>query len=74
MPDLRPQPTPNRPKAGRGHRCSLCRHELQLVRRHVSPLRLGPPLTTEIYECVACDAGFALDAATGKWKPWVGEE
>lgn len=76
MPNLRPQQrkTPNRPGTVTGHRCRLCRHELHLVRRHVSPPRLGAPLTTEFYQCGACDAGFALNVATGKWKRWVGDD
>ena len=55
------------------HRCSRCRHELHLVRQHVSPPRLGAPLTTHFYQCSACDSAFALNVATGRWKPWVGQ-
>jgi hypothetical protein len=74
MPDLRPQKTPTPQGTATTHRCRLCRHELHLVRQHVSPPRLGAALTTEFYQCSACDAGFALNVATGKWKPWVSEE
>ncbi len=41
-----------------------------MVRRHVSPPRLGPPTTVEFYVCGACDGGYALNIDTGKWKPW----
>ena len=78
MPNLGPQRgnrTTNFPSAdGARHRCARCREELHLVRRHVSPPRLGAPLATEFYECGACNACYALNLATGKWKPWVGDE
>jgi hypothetical protein len=75
MPNLRPQQTPrHRQGTVTTHRCSLCRHELHLVRRHVSPPRLGAPLTTEFYQCRACDSGFALNVATGKWKRWMDDD
>ena len=61
----------NSPAAATTHRCSLCHQELHLIRRHVSPARLGDPVTTEFYQCSACDSGFALDVATGKWKRWL---
>jgi hypothetical protein len=44
------------------------------VRRHVSPTRLGAPVTTEFYQCAACDSGFALNVANGTWKSWVADE
>jgi hypothetical protein len=74
MPNLRPQQTPNPRGAATTHRCRLCRQELHLVRRHVSPPRLGASLQTEFYQCSACDSGFVLNVATGKWKPWVSED
>ena len=55
-------------------RCAHCHEELQLVRRHISPARLGAPITTEFYECRACDSGFTLDPKTGRWKPSVGDQ
>ena len=57
-----------------GHRCKICREDLRLVRRHVSPLRLGAPVTTEFYQCRACDSGYKLNPGTGAWKPWVADE
>jgi uncharacterized protein with PIN domain len=51
-------------------RCTRCREELQLVRRHTSPIRLGTPVITDFYECPACDAEFAFSPATGKWRHW----
>jgi hypothetical protein len=76
MPNLGPLrgKSTNPPRPVTGHRCNLCHHELHLVRRHVSPARLGAPVTTEFYECTACDSGFALNPATGKWKRWVGDD
>jgi hypothetical protein len=56
------------------HSCSHCGQSLQLVRIHVSPPRLGPPVVTEFYQCVACDSGYAFSASTGRWKPWVADE
>ena len=76
MPNLGPLrgKTPKPPAVVPGHRCERCRQELNFVRRHVSPPRLGPAVTTEFYECCACDSAYALNTATGKWKPWVGDE
>ena len=75
MPDLGPfRGQTNPPSAGSGHRCALCHQELHLVRRHVSPARLGESLTTEFYQCTACDSGYALNPATGKWKRWISDE
>ena len=54
-----------------GYRCAHCGEGLHLMRRHVSPVRLGARLATEFYQCRACDSGYALNPATGKWKPWV---
>lgn len=76
MPNLGPQ----RPKsidargAITGHRCRTCREDLSLVRKHVSPPRLGPPVTIEFYQCRACDSGYAHNPGTGAWKPWVADE
>lgn len=56
------------------HRCVGCGGALHLVRRHVSPVRLGAPVTTEFYQCRACDSGYAFNRATGKWKPWVADD
>lgn len=75
MPNL-----PLRRKSGKpqgkitGRVCAHCHQDLRLVHRHTSPARLGAQLTTEFYQCRACDAGFAFTPATGKWKPWVGDE
>jgi hypothetical protein len=52
--------------------CPMCMQQLELSRQHVSPARLGAPVTTEFYECPACDAAYALNAVTGKMKPWLG--
>lgn len=54
-----------------GHRCARCGEGLRFVRRHVSPIRLGVPLATEFYQCGACDSGYVLNPATGKWKASV---
>lgn len=56
------------------HLCRRCREKLSLVRRHVSPPRLGTPMTTEFYQCDACDSGYALDVAAGTWKFWAADE
>jgi hypothetical protein len=50
------------------HSCQACGGSLVLVRRHVSPPRLGPPLTTEYFRCEACDSGYQHSPATGRWK------
>lgn len=50
--------------------CPQCRADaLILLRRHVSPERLGPPLVTEYYECDACDCRYQYSPATNRWKP-----
>jgi hypothetical protein len=76
MPSLGPQrrKTDDTRGASSGHRCTRCREQLQLVRRHVSPTRLGTPVTTEFYQCGACDSGFSLNVASGAWKSWVADE
>ena len=56
------------------HRCRSCREDLVLVRRHISPDRLGPRMTTEFYQCRACDSGYALNLAGGTWKTWAADE
>ncbi len=69
MPNLGPPRKPDVPPGTMTtHRCTRCGDHLRLMRRHVSPPRLGPPLTTEFYQCAACDSGYALNPATGKWK------
>jgi hypothetical protein len=59
-----------------GHRCRQrgCGADLSLVRRRVSPARLGSPLTLEFYVCSVCDSGFALTVNSGAWKPWEPED
>ena len=52
------------------YRCMRCREVLHFAHRHTSPVRLGAPLTTEFYLCLACDAGYAFNPATRKWRPW----
>ncbi len=76
MPNLDPQRRKSDEAHGAltGHKCTRCREDLVFVRRHVSPMRLGPPATTEFYQCRACDSGFALNPATGRWKPWATDE
>ena len=76
MPTLDPQRhKSDEPHGGAtGHRCKNCREDLVLVRKRVSPDRLGPPLTTEFYQCRACDTGYALNPGTGAWKPWATDE
>jgi uncharacterized protein with PIN domain len=54
--------------------CALCGENLRLVRRHMSPVRLGPPLATEFYQCDACDSAYMLNPVTGKWKAWVADD
>lgn len=57
-------------KADGHHRCPQCRQEaLVLNRRHVSPVRLGPSLTTEYYDCASCDARYQYTPATNRWRP-----
>ena len=53
------------------HECRRCKNRLQLVRRHTSPPRLGPPATIEFYRCDACDFEYALNPSTGQWRPWT---
>jgi len=48
------------PGAVTTHRCLDCREQLASRRQHTSPPRLGPPLTTEHYDCPACGAAFVL--------------
>jgi uncharacterized protein with PIN domain len=76
MPNLGPRrgKTPQQPGAVTGHRCVLCHQELRLVRRHVSPPRLGAAVATEFYQCGACDSGYALNPATGKWRNWMADD
>jgi hypothetical protein len=76
MPNLGPLKgkPPDESSKPTGHLCRLCHQELRLVRRHTSPARLGAPVTTEFYQCGACDSGFALNPATGKWKGWSPDE
>jgi hypothetical protein len=76
MPSLNPQRRGTDDSRGSltGHRCASCREDLLLVRRHVSPARLGPSITTEFYQCRACDSGYALNLAAGTWKPWAADE
>ncbi len=76
MPSLNPQRRKADDPLGTltGHRCARCREDLVLVRTHVSPARLGAPMTTEYYQCRACDSGFALSSDTGTWKPWTPPE
>jgi hypothetical protein len=64
----------NKPPAPTKHRCVLCHQDLHFVRQHVSPARFGPVVTTDFYQCGACDAGFAQNLATGKWQRWVGDD
>ncbi len=76
MPNLGPQRRKSDDPHGAmtGHRCKTCREDLLLVRRHVSPPRLGTPVTTEFYQCRACDSGYAHTPSTGAWKPWIADE
>jgi hypothetical protein len=76
MPNLGPlRRKSDDPRGARtGHRCSHCREDLCLVRRHVSPSRLGAPVTTEFYQCRACDSGYAFNPGTRKWKPWAADD
>jgi hypothetical protein len=75
VPNLRPpRPKPdNAAGSSTGIRCRQCGQDLRFVRKHVSPSRLGAPLTTQFYECGACDSGYAFNPANGKWKPWIGD-
>jgi len=55
--------------AGKALRCPQCRAEaLVLLRRHVSPPRLGPPLVTEYYECECCEERYQYSPATNRWR------
>lgn len=71
MPQLRPRrrQADNQNGALTPHRCLACGQHLHLVRRHVSPIRLGPNVTTEFYQCGACDSGCAFNPDTSTWKP-----
>lgn len=71
---------PRRKRADDGRRqlseysCPRCGNKLLLSRKHTSPPRLGPLVTTEYYRCDACDSGFQFTPSTGRWKPWLSEE
>jgi hypothetical protein len=55
---------------GEARQCPQCRTDaLILLRRHVSPARLGTPLVTEYYECECCDSQYQFSPASGSWKP-----
>ena len=55
---------------GEVRRCPQCRTDaLILLRRHVSPPRLGPSLVTEYYECECCESQYQYSPATDRWKP-----
>ena len=55
---------------GGARQCPQCRAEaLILLRRHVSPARLGTPLVTEYYECECCDSRYQYSPAPDRWKP-----
>src|SRR5919204_5618149 len=55
---------------GEVRQCPRCRTDaLILLRRHVSPPRLGPPVVTEYYECECCESQYQYSPATDKWKP-----
>ena len=55
---------------GEVRRCPQCRTEaLILLRRHVSPERLGTPMVTEYYECECCESQYQYSPATDRWKP-----
>jgi hypothetical protein len=55
---------------GEARQCPQCRAEaLVLLKRHVSPPRLGAALVTEYYECGCCDARYQYSPATGQWRP-----
>jgi hypothetical protein len=57
-------------KTGEARQCPQCRTDaLVLLRRHVSPARLGTPLVTEYYECNCCDSQYQYSPATDRWKP-----
>ena len=55
---------------GNTHRCPQCRERaLVLHQRHVSPVRLGPPLVTEYYNCDFCEARYQFSPANNRWRP-----
>jgi hypothetical protein len=55
---------------GEARQCPQCRAEaLILLRRHVSPARLGPTLVTEYYECECCESQYQYSPADDRWKP-----
>ena len=57
-------------KTGQARQCPQCRTDaLILLRRHVSPARLGTPLVTEYYECECCDSQYQYSPDTDRWKP-----
>jgi uncharacterized protein with PIN domain len=70
--DLILRRTDRRRQAPAARVCPLCMQQLELSRQHVSPARLGAPMTTEFYECPACDSAYAVNTSTGKMKPWLG--
>ena len=76
MPNLGPMRRDAGKPAGAitGYRCVRCREDLELVRRHVSPPRLGAPVATEFYRCRACDSGYAFSPKTATWKPWMADD
>ena len=55
---------------GEVRRCPQCRTDaLILLRRHVSPPRLGAPLVTEYYEWDCCEYQYQYSPATVLWIP-----
>ena len=56
------------------YRCIRCREVLHFAHRDISLGRLGTAVKTEVYLCLACDAGYAFNRATRKWKPWVTDD
>jgi len=55
---------------GEARQCPQCRTAaLILLRRHVSPARLGAPMVTEYYECERCESQYQYSPATDRWKP-----
>ena len=55
---------------GAARQCPQCRTDaLILLRRHVSPARLGAQVVTEYYECERCESQYQYSPATDRWKP-----
>jgi DNA-directed RNA polymerase subunit M/transcription elongation factor TFIIS len=55
---------------GEARQCPQCRTDaLILMKRHVSPPRLGAALVTEYYECERCDSRYQYSPASDSWKP-----